>query len=87
MQFREDGGVSGLAGVNRYSTAAELDGKGGILWKGQPVATKMAGPAEAMALEDRFLETLQAVKRITLEGGKLTLSSADGAYRMELHRP
>ena len=86
IQFRDGGGVNGLAGVNRYSTAAEIDGRGGISWKGSPAATKMAGPPEAMALEDNFLQSLQSVTKISLAGGKLQLASADGSTRLEFSR-
>ena len=86
MQFGEKNLVSGLAGVNRYTAEATVSGKDGISWIGQAAATKMAGPPEAMAVEDSFLQALQAVTRIELRGGKLKLASADGATRLELTR-
>jgi len=46
----------------------------------------MAGPPEAMAVEDNFFQALQAVSLIELQGGKLKLASADGATRLELAR-
>lgn len=73
IQFQEGGRVSGMAGVNRYSTEAEIDGRGGITWKGEVAATKMAGPPEAMAAESDFLDALRATRRIALTGGTLRL--------------
>ena len=86
MQFDEKNRVSGLAGVNRYTTEAAVSGEDGISWIGQAVSTKMAGPPEAMAVEDAFLQALQAVSRIEMQNGKLKLASADGATRLELAR-
>jgi len=86
IQFGDNGAVSGMAGVNRYTTAAAVSGKDGIAWTGPVAATKMAGPPEAMALENDFLQALEAVRKIELRDGKLKLASADGAIRMELNR-
>lgn len=86
MQFGEANRVSGLAGVNQYTTEAEVSGKDAISWIGQPILTKMAGPPEAMAVEENFIQALQAATRVELAGAKLTLASADGATRLELTR-
>jgi len=86
MQFDEKSRVSGLGGVNRYTTEGAVSGKEGISWTGSPISTKMAGPPEAMAVEDNFFQALQAVSLIELQGGKLKLASADGATRLELAR-
>ena len=86
MQFDEKNRVSGLSGVNRYTTEAAVSGKDGISWTGPAVSTKMAGPPEAMVVEDNFFQALQAVSRIELQNGKLKLASADGATRLELTR-
>lgn len=74
-----------MAGVNRYAVEGAVSGKDGLSWSG-PAVTKMAGPPEAMALEDSFLQALQAVTRIELRDGRLRLTSADGTTRMELTR-
>ena len=77
------GRVSGTGGVNRYSTAAEIDGKGGITWKGEIAATKMAAAPEAMAAEDAFFDALRSTKRIFLNGETLRL---EGAKTLEFTR-
>ena len=76
IQFQEGGVVSGTGGVNRYSTAAEIDGKGGITWKGEIAATKMAASPEAMAAEDAFFDALRGARKISLTGGTLRLEGA-----------
>ena len=76
IQFQEGGVVSGMAGVNRYSTAAEIDGKGGITWKGEIAATKMAAAPEAMAAEDDFLQALRGARKISLTGERLRLEGS-----------
>ena len=86
IQFGEKNRVSGLAGVNRYTVEGAVSGKDGLSWSGPAAATKMAGPPEAMALEDSFLQALQTVTRIELRNGQLRLTSADGTTRMELTR-
>ena len=83
IQFQEGGRVSGTGGVNRYSTAAEIDGKGGITWKGEIAATKMAAAPEAMAAEDAFFDALRSTKRIFLNGETLRL---EGAKTLEFTR-
>ncbi len=75
--------MSGTGGVNRYSTAAEIDGKGGITWKGEIAATKMAASAEAMAAEDAFFDALRGARKISLTGGTLRL---EGAKALEFTR-
>jgi heat shock protein HslJ len=85
MQFTETNRVSGLAGVNRYSGEATLTGNDGIAF-GPMIATKMAGPPDAMLLESNFLDALGSVARIEYRAGILKLSTADGATRLELTR-
>ena len=86
IQFGAQGRVSGTGGVNRFSAEAVLDGGTGLTWAGPAAVTKMAGPPEAMALEDAFLDALQSVTRIELAGGVLKLASADGSARLEFTR-
>jgi heat shock protein HslJ len=86
MAFGADHRVSGMAGVNRYSAEGELKTENGWAWKGAPVATRMAGPPEAMAVEAAFLEAIQKVARIERRAGKLECSSADGRTKIVLTR-
>jgi len=86
IQFGEKDRITGMAGVNRYSVEGTVSGKDSISWAGPAAVTKMAGPPEAMALEDAFLQALQAVTRIEQQGGKLKLATTDGATRLEFVR-
>jgi heat shock protein HslJ len=76
IQFLADGLVGGSAGVNRYVGAAKVEADGAITWK-RPhfAATMMAGPDEAMRLEDEYLKTLPAMTRLELQEGQLLLSN------------
>lgn len=77
-----DGRIGGHAGVNRYSAALDepaLDE--GRFLLGPAIATRMAGPPEAMALESEFLTALERVAtldRAALDAGTLRLLDADG---------
>lgn len=87
IQFGDGGRVAGMAGVNRYSGTADLQAGGGLVWKGDMVLTRMAGPPEAMALETSFLAGLREINKAVLDHGILRLTSADGGTAMEFRRP
>ena len=72
-----DGRVSGTSAVNVYNAdyTATADGAFQI---GMVATTKMAGPEEAMRVEQMYLELLQAVGGWQLEGDTLTLLDVDG---------
>lgn len=71
LEVLEDGSAGGLSGVNRYRT--QLDLSYGRLSFALAAGTKMAGPPEAMALEDAFLARLGAVSAYRVEGDALWL--------------
>jgi heat shock protein HslJ len=78
LTFASDGHVSGFAGVNRASgsldTAALDQGRFTL----SPMAvTKMAGLPQAMALEDKFLGSLNEVNAARIQGDTLTLSKGN----------
>ncbi len=75
MEILEDGTVSGVGGINRYSTQLEVT-------DGRPVfsptaSTKMAGPPEAMALESAFFTRLGTVSNYKIDGETLRLWAGD----------
>lgn len=76
LQFSDDGGLSGFAGVNRISGSLDTEklitGKWSI---GPMVSTKMAGPPELMALEQRILSALESADAIVHTGGSVVLTS------------
>jgi len=84
MSFELGGRASGNAGVNRFSASAEVDGD--RLRFGQAIATRMAGPPEAMALEADFLGRLQRVAVWRIEGDRLRLFDGGGAELMGFRR-
>lgn len=86
IQFDDSGKISGLAGVNRFTGEAVFTGNHSFALRGPIALTKMAGPPEAMALEESFLQALQSVTRMEMVSGTLRLTSADGAVSLELGR-
>lgn len=76
LQFSDEGGLSGFAGVNRFSgslnTEKLISGKWDV---GPMVSTKMAGPPELMELEQRILSALDSADAIVSTGGSVVLTS------------
>ena len=82
-----DAAVSGFAGVNRYATHLELSKlpSGGFhLYPAN--LTRMAGPPDAMKLEDRFTAALGNVKAFTVTGGRLKLNDDAGNTLLEFSK-
>ena len=75
LQIFRDGTAAGISGVNQFQT--QLDAGDGRLSFGPVATTKMAGPPEAMALEDSFLTHLEAVSSYAVEGTTLRLWVGD----------
>lgn len=65
--------ASGHAGVNRFRGTATI-GEDGKLRFGPLMTTRMAGPPEAMDLEQRFLEALGKTESHAIADGRLVLS-------------
>lgn len=75
----QEGRLVGYAGCNRFS-APLTRGEGTAIQLGAAVATKRACVSDALnAAEQRFLETLTAVRSFELNEQGLSLSTADGA--------
>ncbi len=69
--------VSGKVGVNRFTGSFSRNGD--MLEVGPVALTRMAGPPELMALEQRFTSHLEGALEIGQEGTELTLSEGDRA--------
>ena len=72
----DDGAIGGLATVNRYRGSYRLDGD--VLMVGPLMSTRMAGPPEAMAQEDRWLAALREPSTLRMDGDVLVMTHADG---------
>ncbi|MEO1129234.1 MAG: META domain-containing protein [Planctomycetota bacterium] len=73
-----DGTVSGSTGVNQMSASLDLAELAQGTFKMNPAAvTKMAGPAKAMALETKFIASLQEATGIDVSNNRLRLSRDD----------
>lgn len=82
LSIASDGRVSGMAGLNRYTSSLDpvALSEGGFAI-GPAAATKMAGPPEAMRIEDQFLTALARVASFDaqqLAQGALALLDAHG---------
>lgn len=83
----EDGRVGGSTAVNRWS--AELDiakAESGEFALGPAISTRMAGPPEAMNVEQKFLDALNSSKQFTIKDGVLILKDAGGAETMRFSK-
>ena len=79
ISLERGGGAAGVAGVNRYSTLVEPEFFAGGAYRFREMATsRMAGPPEAMAFEQRFLSTLKQVRSYSIDPGVFALLDGDG---------
>ena len=75
LSFGTDSRVSGTTGVNRIM--GQFAVKDGLLTVGNAATTRMAGPPEAMAQEQRLLELLAGEVPYTLTGDRLELGAGE----------
>lgn len=74
LALAPDGKVAGFAGLNRFTGETDAQGlREGRIALGPMAVTKMAGSAEDMAFERRFLAALEGAQRAELRDGKLEL--------------
>lgn len=78
LTFGSDGRVSGSTGCNHFFGQYTLAPSGALTLSGVG-STRMACPGPAMAQEGRFLAALNAATQVVVDGGRLTLVSADDA--------
>lgn len=84
LEFDEDGGVAGFAGVNRYFASYEADGD--TLTFGIAGSTMMAGPEDAMMQENTYLRLLNATASFSIEEDELNLCDSDGNVLLVFER-
>ena len=84
LQFVPDGSANGKGGCNEFGASYTVSPDGKLSF-GPVTSTKMACDS-LMAQENAYFNALAKVTQFKTEGGKLTLSSADGktslVYRM-----
>jgi heat shock protein HslJ len=87
LQISPDGKLAGFAGVNRFTGQTDPAGlREGRFEPGPMAVTKMAGSAEAMAFERRFLGALEGSTRCEVRDGKLELTAGEACLaRFALH--
>lgn len=86
VEFLEDGTIGGMSGINQFNSQVIVD-EGGMSF-GPAAATKMAGPPEAMALEQTFMTRLGAVSSFEVDGETLRLWAGDNeALTFERNQP
>lgn len=69
--------VTGRVGVNRFTGSFTIEGD--VLEVGPVASTRMAGPPEMMAVEDRFNSRLEGQHEIIRDGDFLTLGQGERA--------
>lgn len=74
LDFGADGRLTGFAGVNRFSGTFR-PGEGSAIRLDPGAATRMAGPAPRMELENLLFRLLSTVRTYALRGDTLVLSS------------
>jgi heat shock protein HslJ len=75
LTFGTEGRITGFTGVNRFSGAFTLDGQN--LKFSNITITRMAGPPEAMTVEQKLMNALRATTGWRQAGGKLELLAGD----------
>ena len=74
----EAGRVTGFGGVNRLSSSLDIASASKGQWRLSPViTTKMAGPAQAMNLESRFVSLLGDAGTYEIDDQRITLFNGD----------
>jgi heat shock protein HslJ len=81
----DDERVSGSTGVNRFTGGWEL--ANGVLVLTPLATTRMAGPAERMELERRYLAVLEGRCTVYVHGDGLTLRSDGGSLELRARNP
>ena len=69
--------ITGRVGVNRFTGSFTTEGD--VLQVGPVASTRMAGPPEMMALENRFNSRFEGKHEITRDGDFLTLGESERA--------
>jgi heat shock protein HslJ len=76
--FGEEGNCWGNTGINNFRTTFKLEGPGhGKVKLGPAAVTRKAGPPEAMALENLFLERFESANSYEVDGDLLYLHSGE----------
>jgi len=75
LSFGEDGGLTGTTGVNRLMGQFEV--RDGMLVVGDTATSRMAGPPEAMAQEQRLLELLGSEQAFVITGDILEVGDGE----------
>lgn len=84
LEFAEQGGVGGSAGINRYTGRVRVEADGTLRWNARGLSTtRMAGDPAAMAFEARYLHALMRATRAQVgEDGRLILDDSEGVRRL-----
>lgn len=73
-----DGSISGNGGVNKFRGTLDVKALADHRWQaGSITGTRMAGPQQAMQLENEFLRALATASGAQLEGDRLRLMLGD----------
>ena len=86
MTVSDDGSVSGMAGINRYSATVDTGAWTEFQWVlGTAAMTRMGGPAQAMEFERRYMELLDRADTF-LPGTRTIELMGDDALMLRFER-
>jgi len=75
LTILEDGTINGFSGVNTFrGSLSPADMANGVFEPGPMAMTMMAGPPDAMRVESRFMQDLNAANGFTIVGNTLNLT-------------
>jgi heat shock protein HslJ len=87
LTIEADGSIRGNAGVNQFRSSLDVAALGQGHWQVAPIAgTRMAGTADAMALERSFLQAIANADSAQIAGDRLQLRN-HGAALANFVRP
>jgi len=87
MRIEEGGRVGGFGGVNSWGAEIDADRlDAGEFVMSPQMSTLMAGPPEAMDLEQRFFGALGGARAFRMDTGSLVLTDADGGELLRFER-
>jgi heat shock protein HslJ len=86
LQFADGNTVSGSGGCNSFGGSYQAGADGKLSFGGPLISSQMAC-LQGMQLESAYFNALAKVQQFQLDGGRLTLASADGQTSLVFAMP
>jgi len=85
LQFEQDNKANGAGGCNSFGTEYKVSPDGKLSFS--PIMSTLMACTEGMEQESAYFNALAKVEQFKVDGGKLTLSSADGKTSLVFQMP